>query len=98
MSVYTHTSFLKKKKKKDGFPSGSGDKNPPANAGDTNSIPEAGRCHLPRSNQVHAPQLLSLCSRGRKPKLLNPQDATSEVCELYGPCSRIREAPAMRSR
>ena len=76
--VFTCTQAFFKKKKKDGFPGGSGDKNPPANARDTNSIPEAGRSHLPRSNQVHAPQLLSLCSRGRKPKLLNPQDAPSE--------------------
>ena len=34
------------------------DKNPPANAGDTGSIPHPGRIHVLQSNQVHRPQLL----------------------------------------
>ena len=38
-------------------------KNPPANAGNTGSIPGLGGSHLPQTNKVHAPQLLSLCSR-----------------------------------
>ena len=42
------------------FPGGSVVKNPPANAGDTGSIPGLGRSHMPRSNQARAPQLLSL--------------------------------------
>ena len=46
------------KKKSWGFPGGSVVKNPPANAGDTCSIPGLGRLHMPRSNKVHAPQLL----------------------------------------
>jgi len=33
-----------------GFPGGSVVKNPPANAGDTGSIPDLGRSHMPRSN------------------------------------------------
>ena len=33
-----------------GFPGGAVDKNPPANAGDTGSIPGPGRSHMPRSN------------------------------------------------
>ena len=32
------------------FPSGSVDKNPPANAGDTGLSPGPGRSHMPRSN------------------------------------------------
>ena len=32
------------------FPGGAGVKNPPANAGDTGSIPGLGRCHMPQSN------------------------------------------------
>ena len=54
-------------------------KNPPANAGDTDSIPGPGRSHMPQSNSVHAPQLLSLCSRARKPQLLSPCAATTEA-------------------
>ena len=38
-------------------------KNLPANARDTGSIPGLGRSHTPHSNQVHVPQLFSLCSR-----------------------------------
>ena len=30
-------------------------KNPPANGGDTVSIPGLGRSHMPRGNQTHAP-------------------------------------------
>ena len=33
-----------------GFPGGTVVKNPPANAGDTGSIPGPGRSHMPRSN------------------------------------------------
>ena len=33
-------------------------KNPPANAGDTGSIPGLGRSHMPWSNWARAPQLL----------------------------------------
>ena len=47
-------------------------KNPPANAGDTGSSSDPGRSHMPRSNSACAPQLLSLCSRARKPQLLKP--------------------------
>ena len=40
------------------FPSGSVVKSLPCNAVDTGSIPGPGRAHMPRGNQVHAPQLL----------------------------------------
>ena len=39
------------KQKNKGFPGGSMVKNPPANAGDTGSIPGRGRSHMPQSNQ-----------------------------------------------
>ena len=38
------------------FPSGPVVKNPPANAGDTGSIPGLGRSHVLRSNQACEPQ------------------------------------------
>ena len=44
------------------FPGGAVVKNLPANAGDTGSSPGPGRCHVPRSSQARAPQLLSLCA------------------------------------
>jgi hypothetical protein len=53
---------------------GSGAKNPPADAGDTGSIPAQGR-----SNQARAPQLLSLCSRAQEPQLLSPHATTFEA-------------------
>ena len=49
----------------EGFPGGSVVKNPPADAGDMGSISGPGRSHMPQRNEVCAPQLLSLCSRGR---------------------------------
>ena len=44
-------NVLKRKKELDeGFPGGRVVKNPPANAGDTGSIPGLGRSHMPRNN------------------------------------------------
>ena len=54
-------------------------KNPPANSGDTGSIPGPGRSHMPRSNKAHVPQLLSLGSRAHEPQLLSPRATTTEV-------------------
>ena len=65
-------------------------KNPPANAGDTVSSPGPGRSHMPRSNEAHAPQLLSLCSRAREPQLLSLCSRASEP-QLLSLCSRARE-------
>ena len=42
-----------------GFPGGSVVKNLPANVGDMGSIPGLGRSHMPQSNEVQVPQLLS---------------------------------------
>ena len=51
------------------FPGGAVDKNLPAHAGDTDSIPGPGRVHMLQSNQAQVPQLLSLSSRTRKQQL-----------------------------
>ena len=61
------------------FPGGAVVKNPPANAGDTDSSPGPGSSHMPRSNQARAPQLLSLRSRDREPQLLSPHATTTEA-------------------
>ena len=55
-----------------GFPGDSVVKNPSDDAGDTGSIPDPGRSHLPCSNEACAPQLLSLCSRTLELQLLSP--------------------------
>ena len=39
-----------KKEWPEGFPGGAVVRNPPANAGDTGSIPGPGRSHMPQSN------------------------------------------------
>ena len=54
-------------------------KNPPANAGDTGSIPDLGRSHMPRNDKAHVPQLLSLDSRAREPQLLSLCATTTEA-------------------
>ena len=61
------------------FPGGAVVESSPANAGDTGSIPGPGRSHMPRSNSACVPQLLSLCSRARKPQLLSPCATTTEA-------------------
>ena len=48
------------------------DKNPPANAEDTVSVPGPGRFHVLQGNSTHAPWLLIQRSRVREPQLLSP--------------------------
>ena len=54
------------------FPGGTVVKNPPANAGDTGSIPGPGRSHMPWSNEAREPQLLSSCATTTEPMCLEP--------------------------
>ena len=79
-----------------GFPDGAVVKNPPANAGDMGSSPGPGRSHMLQSNQVPAPQLLSLRSRAHEPQLLSPCTTTTES-HMPRACAPQREATAMRS-
>ena len=48
-SQINNLNFHLKNQERD-FPGGAMVKNPPANAGDTGSIPGLGRSHMPRSN------------------------------------------------
>ena len=69
------------------------DKNPPANAGDTGSIPGLGRFHMPWSSWAHAPRLLlSLCSRAHKTQLPSPHAAATESCAPR-PCALKQQKP-----
>ena len=52
-------------------------KNLPANAGDTGSIPDLGRCHMQGSNEAYVLQLLSLCSGAWKLQLLSSRVTTT---------------------
>ena len=61
------------------FPGGTVVKNPPANAGDTGSIPGPGRSHMQRSNWARAPQILSPRYRAREPQPLSPRATTTEA-------------------
>ena len=81
-----------------GFLGGSVEKNPPANAEDTGSIPGPGRPHMPWSNLIRASQLLSLCPKAREPQLPSPRAATPEAHVAKSLCSATREATTMRSR
>lgn len=65
-----------KKKDKDSssdFPGGPVDENPPANAGNTGSIPGTGRSHPPQDDETHTAPLLSLPLRARAPHREKPQ-------------------------
>ena len=59
-------------------------KNPPANAGDTGSIPGPGGSPVPWSNQARVPQLLI------------PHATATEAHTPSSPHSRTREATALR--
>ena len=84
------------------FPSGSVGKNLPANARNTDSIPDPGRSHMPRSNWAHAPQLLkSARSRTLAPQLLSHSYRSPRTPEpkpeLLSPRASTTEARAPQS-
>ena len=92
-----HFSFLKAGRDFSGIPV---DRNLPAKAGDTISIPSLGRSHTPRSNKAHVPQLLSLCSRARQHNywalvLQPPKPAVLEPCSATR--SHLSEKPTLES-
>ena len=69
--------------------------NPPANAGDTGSIPGPGRSHMPQSNEARVPQLLSLraaTTEARAPRARAPQQEKPPQWEARAPQQRV--APA----
>ena len=73
------------------FPGGPVVKNPPANAGDTGSIPGQGRLRMPWSNKEPVLEHSSLRSRARELQTLSPRAATTEAL------STTREATAVMS-
>ena len=73
-------------------------KNLPANARDMGSSPGPGRSHMPRSNEAHAPQLLSLCSRPREPQLPSPRAAATEVHEPKARAPQQKKPPQWEAR
>ena len=74
-------------------------KNPPANARDTGLIPGSERFHMPRGNEAHAWQLLSLrtaTTTDREPQLLKPTCLEPMLCSkkitaMRSPHSETRE-------
>ena len=64
------------------FSSGPVVKNPCCNAGDMALIPGPGTTHMPWSNKVRTPQLLSQYSRASEPQLLSPCAAAPEAYHL----------------
>ena len=60
LSIRTKTKVFRRTHRD--FPGGTVVKNPPANVRDMGSSPGPGRSHMPRSNEAHVPQLLSLSS------------------------------------
>ena len=72
---------------------------PPANAGDMHSTPGLGRSHMPRSNEAHAPQLLSLCAtqyRAHMLQLLRPMCPGVHAPQREDPLKREAGAAQMR--
>ena len=58
--------------------------NPPADAGDTGSVPDLGRSHMPHSQQACASQPLSLCSGTRTLQLLKPEHSRARAPKQEG--------------
>ena len=72
---------------KGGIPGGSvvkKKKNPPANEGDTGSIPDLGRSHMPWNNRAGGSQPLSLRSRAGEPEQLSPPELEPVLCQERG--------------
>ena len=80
----------------EGFPGGSVVKNPPANAGDTGSIPGPGGSHMPWSSSAPVPQLLS--PRAAAVEALMPKSlcsAAGEASSMKSPHATTRVAPTL---
>ena len=98
-----YVNYISKKSWHLGFPGGAVVKSLPANAGDTGLIPGPGRSHMPRSNWARAPQLLSLRSGAREPRVLKPPAPGARAPQQERPlhweaCALQRKvAPARRS-
>ena len=71
-----------------GFPGGAVVENLPANAGHTGSSPGLGRSHMPRSNQAHEPQLLSL-------SVWSLCSTTREAAIVRGPHIAMKSGPRL---
>lgn len=65
-------SLLLPKNLKRSFPGGSVIKNPPADAGDSCSVPGPGSPHVPWSSEAPVTWLLSQCSRAQEPLSTEP--------------------------
>ena len=72
--------LMEKEKKPGVFPGSSVVKNPPANTGDTGSVPSPGRSHVLQSPSAHVAQLLSLCPRAWESQPPSPCVAAAEAC------------------
>ena len=73
-------------KRLEGFPGGAVVESLPANAGDTGSSPGLGRSHMPRSNWVREPQLLSL-------RVWSLCSTTREAAIVRGPRTAMKSGP-----
>ena len=71
-----------------GFPGGAVVEKLPANAGDTGLSPGLGRSHMPRSNWVREPQLLSL-------RVWSLFSATREAAIVRGPHTVMKSGPRL---
>ena len=76
------------KLRRGGFPGGTVVENLPASAGDTGSSPGLGGSHMPRSNWVREPQLLSL-------RVWSLCSATREAAIVRGPCTAMKSGPRL---
>ena len=79
------------------FPGGPVVKNPPANAGDTGSIPGPGRFHMPLSNWARAPHVLSLCSRAWESQQGRPLQWEDHAPQRRVALARYNQRKAARS-
>ena len=71
-----------------GFPGGAVVESLPANAGDTGSSPGLGGSHMPRSNGVREPQLLSL-------RVWSLCSAAREAAIVRGPRTAMKSGPQL---
>ena len=66
------------------IPGGPVVKNLPANAGDMGSVPDLGRFHMPWSNSVLAPQLLTPALKSHTPQQEKPLRREAHEPQLKG--------------
>ena len=77
------------------FPGGTVDRNPPASAGDTGSIPGLGRFHMPKAAKPVHHNSRACMLQSLRPVCLEPGSAAREATAVNSLCTPRKNSPSL---